>query len=48
VRDGVAMPLPGQESHMIVRAARANALVHVSRGEGTLEAGSRVRFLRLG
>ena len=48
VRDGVAAPLQGQESHMIVRAARANALVHVPRGEGTLEAGSRVRFLRLG
>jgi molybdopterin molybdotransferase len=48
VRDGIAAPLPGQESHMIVRAARANALVHVPRGEGTLEAGSRVRFLRLG
>jgi molybdopterin molybdotransferase len=48
VRDGVAEPLPGQESHMIVRAARANALVHVPRGEGTLEAGSRVRYLRLG
>jgi molybdopterin molybdotransferase len=48
VRDGVAVPLPGQESHMIVRAARANALVHVPRGEGTLEAGSRVRLLRLG
>jgi molybdopterin molybdotransferase len=48
VRDGVALPLPGQESHMIVRAARANALVHVPRGEGTLEAGSRVRYLRLG
>ena len=48
VRDGVAVPLPGQESHMIVRAARANALVHVPRGEGTLEPGSRVRYLRLG
>ena len=47
VRDGVAVPLSGQESHMIVRAARANALVHVPRGEGTLEAGSRVRCLRL-
>jgi molybdopterin biosynthesis enzyme len=33
---------------MIVRAARANALVHVPRGEGTLEAGTRVRLLRLG
>jgi molybdopterin molybdotransferase len=47
-RDGVVTPLSGQESHMIVRAARANALVHVARGEGTLEAGSRVRYLRLG
>ena len=41
-------PLAGQESHMIVRAARANALVHVPRGEGTIEAGARVRFLPLG
>jgi molybdopterin molybdotransferase len=48
VRDGVAVPLGGQESHMIVRAARADALVHVPRGEGTLEAGAPVRYLRLG
>ena len=37
----------GQESHMISRAAAADALVHVPRGEGALEAGSLVRFLAL-
>ena len=37
----------GQESHMIVRAALADALVHVPRGEGELAAGADVRFLAL-
>ena len=33
--DGVVLePLSGQESHMIVRAAAADALVHVPRGDG--------------
>ena len=32
---------------MIVRAAAADVLVLVPRGEGALEAGSSVRFLRL-
>jgi molybdopterin molybdotransferase len=41
-------PVTGQESHMIVRAAGADALVHVPRGEGELAAGSRVAWLRLG
>ena len=36
----------GQESHMIVRAAAADALVHVPRGEGELPAGSPVRYLQ--
>jgi molybdopterin molybdotransferase len=40
-------PLGGQESHMIVRAAAADALVHVPRGEGELAAGEFVRFLPL-
>ncbi len=40
-------PVPGQESHMIVRAAEADALVLVPRGEGELPAGEIVRFLRL-
>ena len=40
-------PIVGQESHMIARAAAADALVHVPRGEGELEAGSLVRFLAL-
>ncbi len=46
--DGVVLePLSGQESHMIARAAAANALVLVPRGEGELQAGSEARYLRL-
>ncbi len=45
--DGTLTPLVGQESHMIVRTAAANALVHVERGEGGLEAGAAVRWLPL-
>jgi molybdopterin molybdotransferase len=37
----------GQESHMIVRAAAADALVLVPRGTGELRAGSQVRFIAL-
>jgi molybdopterin molybdotransferase len=44
----VLEPVVGQESHMIVRAAAADALVHVPRGNGELAAGSTVRWLRLG
>ena len=44
----VLEPLRGQESHMIARAAGAYALVFAPRGEGTLEAGATVRYLRLG
>jgi molybdopterin molybdotransferase len=40
-------PLSGQESHMIVRAAAADALVHAPRGEGAIEAGATVRYLAL-
>ena len=40
-------PLPGQESHMIARAAGANALVLVERGAGTVEEGVPVRYLAL-
>jgi molybdopterin molybdotransferase len=48
-RDGVVLePLSGQESHMIVRAAAADAFVHVPRGDGELAAGSRVTWIRLG
>jgi molybdopterin molybdotransferase len=43
----VLEPLSGQESHMIVRAGRANALVWVGAGEGELAAGSPVRYLPL-
>ena len=46
--DGVVLePLTGQESHMIARAAAANALVHVPRGAGMLNAGDDASFLRL-
>ncbi len=47
--DGTLMldPLGGQESHMIARAAGADALVLLPRGEGRLAAGAPVRYLRL-
>lgn len=44
----VVVPLDGQESHMIVHSAAADALVHVPRGSGVLAAGAAVRWLRLG
>jgi molybdopterin molybdotransferase len=47
-QNGVVLePLSGQESHMIARAAAADALVHVPRGDGELAAGSRVAWIRL-
>src|SRR5262245_56772709 len=46
--DGILLdPVTGQESHMIVRASSADALVHVARGEGEIAAGDPVRYLRL-
>ena len=46
--DGVVLdPVSGQESHMIVRAAGAAALVLVPRGDGELAAGARARYLPL-
>ena len=39
-------PLPGRESHLIVRAAAADALVLVPMGESALSAGDSVEFLR--
>jgi molybdopterin molybdotransferase len=48
VADRVSVePLPGRESHMIARAAGADALVLVPSGDTELEAGSAVRYLRL-
>jgi molybdopterin molybdotransferase len=44
---GVLSPVSGQESHMIARAAAANALVLVPRGEGELAAGAEVSWLSL-
>ena len=47
-RNGVVLePLTGQESHMIVHAAAATALVYVPRGAGRLSAGEPVGWLRL-
>jgi len=47
-RDGIVLePLSGQESHMIVHSAAADALVHVPRGAGVLAAGAPVAWLRL-
>ena len=46
--EGVILePLSGQESHMIARAADADALVLVARGEGELPDGAPVDYLRL-
>ena len=41
------VPVRGQESHMIARAAAADALVLAPRGEGDLAAGESVRYLPL-
>jgi molybdopterin molybdotransferase len=43
----VVEPLPGRESHMIARAALADALMLVRRGEDRLPRGDSVEFLRL-
>jgi molybdopterin molybdotransferase len=45
--EAVLRPVDGQESHMIVRAAGADALVHIPRGDDELPAGSPVRYLPL-
>lgn len=45
--DVLLEPLSGQESHMIVRAAAADALVHVPRGDGELPRGAHVSWLRV-
>lgn len=46
VAEGVELaPISGQESHMIVRAASADALVHVPRGSGEVAAGEVVRYV---
>ncbi len=46
--DGVVVePVTGQESHMIVRAAGADALVLSPRGDGELPVGSHVRYFPL-
>ncbi len=40
-------PLDGQDSHMIVKAAAADALVRVPSGDGSLRRGDAVRYLPL-
>jgi molybdopterin molybdotransferase len=40
-------PVTGQESHMIARAAAADALVFAPRGDGALAEGTTVRYLSL-
>jgi len=46
--DAIAVePLRGQESHMIVRAASADALVLVTRGAGEVAEGAGVSYLQL-
>ncbi len=46
--DGAVIePITGQESHMIARTTAATGLTWIPRGPGSLEAGSRVRFLPL-
>jgi molybdopterin molybdotransferase len=49
IEDGRTLldPVVGQESHMIVRAATADALAHVPRGEGEIAAGEPIRYLTL-
>lgn len=46
---GVAVlePLRGQESHMIVASSRADAVIRIPAGLGTIPAGSAVDYLRL-
>jgi molybdopterin molybdotransferase len=44
---GALEPLTGRESHMIVRAAEANALIYVPAGEDELPVASSVRYLLL-
>jgi len=47
-KNGILLdPVLGQESHMIARAALADALVLAPRGEGDLAAGESVRYLPL-
>jgi molybdopterin molybdotransferase len=40
-------PVAGRESHMIVRAGRADALIAIEAGEGEVSAGEEIRYLAL-
>ena len=49
-RDGddvVLEPISGQESHMIARAGRADALIEIEAGDGEIAAGEPARYLPL-
>jgi molybdopterin molybdotransferase len=41
----VLEPLSGQESHMIVRAGQADALIAVAAGDGEVPEGAEIAFL---
>ena len=41
-------PLSGQESHMIVRAGKADALVAIDAGVGEVAAGEEIRYIPIG
>jgi molybdopterin molybdotransferase len=43
----IVEPLAGRESHMIARAAAADALILIPRGNGDLSMGEPVEFLRI-
>jgi molybdopterin molybdotransferase len=45
--DGALEPITGQDSHMIARAALAEALVRIPHGEGELAAGTQVGYLSI-
>ena len=45
--DAIVTPLSGQESHMIVRAGRADALIRILAGDGEVAAGTPVSYLTL-
>ena len=45
--DGSLEPITGQDSHMIARAALAEALVRIPHGDGEIEAGTQVSYLSI-
>jgi molybdopterin molybdotransferase len=45
--DGLLEPISGQDSHMIARAALAEALVRIPHGDGEVAAGTQVSYLSI-